>query len=331
MTEHSTTPERKMEDIRVVMVFGQDTTLGQTLVPYLESKGIKVVPRSTDHDLPADISSAIKKDIQLKRPDVVVNCLLDPDPSQLPHDWLGRHLIPTHAILQECRDSGIRLIQCSSAKLFGPFIEPLTGYSEYDPALCVGEDPWRPIIHAMENMVWQQTSVYNAAAVAGTSPEFECYMLRIGELLTKRNLQRPTGLSNKVSLCDSLKRIVKGEPVVFRPEQHQYTVSPIRDVTVCKYIAAMVERHCPIPTGTYHLGSSSSASLAEIYTYVSSRTATRSPITVPSEANRLDPLVGVDGYQGMDTSLLNERFTAMKLPRWKQEVGRLLNNSLVAF
>jgi len=330
MTEHSTTPERKMEDIRVVMVFGQDTTLGQTLVPYLESKGIKVVPRSTDHDLPADISSAIKKDIQLKRPDVVVNCLLDPDPSQYPTDWVGKYLIPTHAILQECRDSGIRLIQCSSAKLFGPYIEPFTGYSEYDPAICVGSDPWRPIIHSMENMIWQQTSVYNAAAVAGTSPEFECYMLRIGELLSKRDLQRPNA-SSQVSLNTSLKRIVRGEAVVFHPSQHQYTVSPIRDITVCKYIAAMVERYAPVPTGTYHLGSSSPASVAEIYTYVSSRTASRSPITIPAEASRLDPLVGVDGYQGMDTSLLNERFTNMKLPRWKQEIGKLLDSSLVAF
>ncbi len=330
MTEHSTTPERKMEDIRVVMVFGQDTTLGQTLVPYLESQGIKVVPRSTDHDLPADISSAIKKDIQLKRPDVVVNCLLDPDPSQYPTDWVGKYLIPTHSILQECRDTGIRLIQCSSAQLFGPYVEPFTGYSEYDPALCVGANPWRPILHAMENMVWQQTSVYNAAAVAGTAPEFECYMLRIGELLTKRDMQRPD-TRNQISLSNSLKRICEGEAVVVQPAQHQFTVSPIQDVTVCKYIASLVERHAPIPTGTYHLGSSHPASLAEIYTYVSKRTASRSPITIPAEANRLDPLVGVDGYQGMDTSLLNERFTTMRLPRWKHEVDKLLGSSLVSF
>lgn len=317
--------ERNAEDIRVVMVFGQDTRLGRTLVQHLEAKAFTVVPRSTEHYLSDDNKVAdVKQSIELKRPDVVINCLVDPDPGQPPTNWLDKYITLTSAMLQQCRTQGIRYIHCSSAQAFGAHIVPAEPYTEYDPTVCIGSsNTWRPIVSCLESLVWQQTSIYNAAAMASTASGFDCYLLRIGELLSKHST--PPSRTSLISVSESLQMMSKGKQFAVKPTSHQFTISPVMDTTVTEYLSLLCEKSARLPTGTYHLGSSEPVTLAELYTYVGNHT---SHTADTANQSKTLPLVGVDGFQGMDTSLLQKRLPKMKLPRWTQAVNSLLSKSI---
>lgn len=309
-----------------VILYGADTNIGSKILKGYPDDHRRLIARSSGFfESEQHPAKAVAEDIRVKKPEIVINCLLEPDTGRKPAAPANSYVATAAAMVQQCRTRGLKLIHCSSARMYGQ-LERMQGretYVEYDPPLMEGVDPWRPILHAVEMLIFQQSALFNTEAMATMRSGFTCHILRFGHVFDRKPVAGYT--FDACTLDECLRRMIAGDRKFFC-EDPSVLVSPVTAKDAADAVLMLLVKDHGVPAGTYHVGSPDHVTVARLLSYAAQRLSMAVDVgpTVRREHTGLVPdIYGVDADQAIDSKHWR-LCSGMRLPAWHAVVDSVL-------
>ena len=294
---------------RAIVLFGAETRLGQAICSQLKSYPSEVMAVTLE-GMGRSPERFVLQTLRDKKPDVVINCLADPDSGFPPVDGGTSLVSSTLAMAQQCVHMGLQYIHVSSSRIFGwpDELRPRRPYHAYDPAFA-GDDPWERILLSLEHTVLDQTHLCSPAALKPDSFTASYLILRFGHLLhTYPSHGRPSMLCT-LDRAITLAMQPGSQFVVPNPEAE---VSILTTRAAAELIIQAAAKPSPrLLSGSYNIGSKA-VSLSQLFSAITIQTG------IANNLYKTSQVIPPEGYyiSGVDTS------TAVSSMSWEARTGK---------